>query len=405
MKPLVPLVCCVLLGVGCASPQTYRPNSAAPGGVSGPSLPDTTPQLGPPAQGVPSTGSSYRKPASGPRLGYPEASRLNGASPWDDGVDARPISRTTQYRPGSTVAAQASSRTAKPVAIAWDRTNRSADGRVIETLRLGTGSARIAILGSLHGDETQSAALVEGLARYLQEHPASLRDATVLLVRNPNPDGTAAKSAYDRQGVDLNRNFPAANWKNLPNGRAGTRAGSQVETQNVVELLNDFRPDLVVHVKDRPLKDSVAGALINVEGATPDRAARLAKPFVCRMVEGLGAKTTGSVENYTDATLHGTALTVLLPRESNSEAAWSKYGDAFVTLVNSTGSGGIAQASPNERRLPDQPPLKRSSLEKSSNDPEFSSRSLPGSRDKRKYSLDDFPAPIPDVGYVELSAP
>src|SRR4029077_18796768 len=147
--------------------------------------------------------------------------------------------------------------------------------------------------GSLHGDEAQSTGLVTELANYLVQHPQQLSGATVLLVKSPNPDGFDARSPLNIHGVDLNRNFPSANWKLLEHDRAGAKAKSEAETQVAVRLLSDFRPSLLVH-----LKDSRRGGVVNFEGNIQPCAEQIAGLLSCQVVQGLGEKTSGSVENF-----------------------------------------------------------------------------------------------------------
>lgn len=392
-------VLCLALVAGCATPQTYK--SPAGSGATTP-IPDTTPQLGPPAGSLDGSGnSSSYGPADpgGPTLGLPEASRRNGKNAWRETAIPWPEPRTTRYRSDTTRVVPVASRNSLPPEPVWNRAYASGQRRPIETLQVGRGARRVALLASLHGDETQSARLVEELARHLVEHPESAQEATIMLVRCPNPDGAAAHSPYNARGVDLNRNFPSANWKTLPNGRAGAKAASEAETQAVARLLSEFRPTLVAH-----LKDSRGQTVINVEGLVRDRGDLLGRLLSCRVVEGLGAKTSGSLENYADSRLHCPSLTLLLAPEQQPATAWSTNRDALLSL---TGANAVSGEKPalDETMLRDEPALRKSSLrQQAATDPEFSVRSS-GARARQRGSFADFPAPIPDRGYVELPPP
>ncbi|MGE5194427.1 MAG: M14 family zinc carboxypeptidase, partial [Deltaproteobacteria bacterium] len=309
---------------GCSTNRTFRPGVTE--GSSGASaVPDSAPSLGLPSLTLPgqSNSSSY-----GPGGGSSGGSRTGPTFSWPEARQDKPSSRSSPSRklaapdPGQHVSRYRPEKGTEPVSSTdrpsildeprWSRFYRSTDRRPIETLILGTGPSRIAILASLHGDETQSVSLVEELARSLRAHPESLRQATVLLVKCPNPDGFFTRSPYNLHGVDLNRNFPSANWKELQNSRAGARSASEAETRVIVRVLGDFRPKLLVH-----LKDSRHGGVINYEGEIRARAEQVAGMISSRLVKGLGEKTSGSVENYALTRLNCPSLTLLLPPEDS----------------------------------------------------------------------------------------
>lgn len=223
----------------------------------------------------------------------------------------------------------------------WQSKLRSARGRPIETIKLGTGSHRVAILGSLHGTEVQSVTLIDELVQKLSADGDLLSGVTVLVIRNPNPDGLAANSAFNSNGVDLNRNFPSSNWQVLPNNRAGNRGGSEAETRAVMQALEDFRPHLLVHVKDTKGK-----ALVNSEGDADEKADAIVERFQWRAARELGKATTGSVEHYAKTRLKCDSLTLLASRETTAAAAWDKYGDVLlITLQEHTPAGLEATTS------------------------------------------------------------
>lgn len=192
----IALTCGVLVIGGCASNRAYRHSTAGgmtvPGGAAG--IPDSTPTLGNPSSTLPSQGntSAYPPVQSGPSLGGPEARTKKAPArtlPAAKLEAPDPEESAIRYRP-ETAAARVSS-TTRPSILdepTWSRFYRSSDNRPIETLILGNGPARVAIISSLHGDELQSVSVVENLARSLRAHPEHLRNATVLLVKTPNPD-------------------------------------------------------------------------------------------------------------------------------------------------------------------------------------------------------------------------
>jgi hypothetical protein len=117
---------------------------------------------------------------------------------------------------------------------------RSVQGRDIEVVRLGLGSRRFFVVGSIHGGvECNTAALVERLAEHFLERPNLLPpDVTLYLVPLLNPDGCALETRFNARGVDLNRNWGAQNWttdaqwsRGLVPGSGGPFPFSEPETR------------------------------------------------------------------------------------------------------------------------------------------------------------------------------
>ena len=69
------------------------------------------------------------------------------------------------------------------------------------------------------------------------------------LVESMNPDGQAAQVRQNANGVDLNRNFPYKWGVDRRAGRsqyAGTGPASEPETQAIINLISQLRPDIVI---------------------------------------------------------------------------------------------------------------------------------------------------------------
>lgn len=130
----------------------------------------------------------------------------------------------------------------------WRRDFESAKRRPIETARFGKGPQRIAVLSSLTGNSETTVALVEKLAGVFARDDLMPIQLSVLLVRSPNPDGQADRTLTNSRGVDLNRNFPNTRFTASPRRETGEKPGSEPETRALVQLLNQFNPELVIHV-------------------------------------------------------------------------------------------------------------------------------------------------------------
>ena len=113
-------------------------------------------------------------------------------------------------------------------------------------LRFGSGSRRVLVVGGVHGNEFGSA-VAEQFTAFLRAHPGAVpAGARLDIIPCLNPDGVARDSRANARGVDLNRNFPTADWRAKLNSRdyagelrlsGGSRAGSEPETRALLEYL------------------------------------------------------------------------------------------------------------------------------------------------------------------------
>ncbi len=121
----------------------------------------------------------------------------------------------------------------------WATIGRSVQGRPILLAHFGSGPRRVLIVGGVHGNEF-GASLAEAFAEHLAGDPQAVPPGTqVDIVACLNPDGWAAGTRANADGVDLNRNLPTGNW--APVVQRGTSAGphaaSEPETVALLDLL------------------------------------------------------------------------------------------------------------------------------------------------------------------------
>jgi murein peptide amidase A len=119
---------------------------------------------------------------------------------------------------------------------------RSVRGRPILAYHLGdSGGLVVLVVGSVDGDEPAGIAIVEGLRRL--RPPKGL---DLWLIPSINPDGVAAATRGNVDGVDLNRNFPYA-WQRLGGSSySGPRPLSEPESRAVYRFLLRIRPRLSI---------------------------------------------------------------------------------------------------------------------------------------------------------------
>ena len=113
----------------------------------------------------------------------------------------------------------------------------------------------VTVICATHGDERAMADLAGGFGRI--SAPADLH---LTIVPFLNPDGWAAGTRHNADGVDLNRNFP---WQWRRSGTGGSEPASEPETRAAMWMLGAERPDLVIWVH-QPL-----GYVAPLEGCPP----------------------------------------------------------------------------------------------------------------------------------------
>ncbi|WII72418.1 M14 family murein peptide amidase A [Bdellovibrio sp. 22V] len=110
----------------------------------------------------------------------------------------------------------------------------------------------ILFIGGVHGDEPEGVRLAQELIRWLLEQEAlkSEKIRPWLLIPCINPDGYSQNQRTNANGVDLNRNFPCRDWSpeaKAPRYYPGPSPGSESEVQALVKLIEDEKPQLIVH--------------------------------------------------------------------------------------------------------------------------------------------------------------
>jgi len=131
----------------------------------------------------------------------------------------------------------------------------SVEGRGIYVYRFGSGSQNIIFVGGTHGDETSSIYTLTSWIDWLEANYDLIPgDKTVIVVPNINPDGSAAGQRTNSRDVDLNRNFPANNWKqdvimpggSLNKGGGGSSPLSEPESSALASYVPGQNPKLVL---------------------------------------------------------------------------------------------------------------------------------------------------------------
>ena len=136
----------------------------------------------------------------------------------------------------------------------------SVQGRPIMAVRMGTPGGRVVmIVGIIHGDETKGA-LVTAALRTIAT-PAGI---DLWLIDDMNPDGVAANTRVNANGVDLNRNFDVG-WNYIPRSTtnhqySGERPEDQPERQAIAAFVTAIQPAVAIFYHQDANVVSVNGA-------------------------------------------------------------------------------------------------------------------------------------------------
>lgn len=203
----------------------------------------------------------------------------------------------------------------------------SVEGRPIVARRVGHGTRCVLFVGSIHGDEREGRVATAALPGLVRADPELAGRVRLVVVEDLNPDGSAARRRYNARGVDLNRNFPAANFR--PGRRNGARPESEPEARALADLVRRERPDLVI-----VCHSARDGSYVNFDGPGRVLAERFARRAGWRVVpsEELHA-TPGSLGSWIGIDQGVPILTLEFRRGMDPRDAWREIRPAILHLL------------------------------------------------------------------------
>ncbi len=133
---------------------------------------------------------------------------------------------------------------------------RSRMGAPLEVFGPGAGQPRCLVVAGQHGTEPEGTVLLSSVLRMIPRNRLAASAVTSL-----NPDGIARGTRGNSAGVDLNRNFPTANWSPEPVCHnwfsdepmdtvlsPGTSPGSEPETPAIIKLVEEISPEIIISI-------------------------------------------------------------------------------------------------------------------------------------------------------------
>ncbi len=167
-------------------------------------------------------------------------------------------------------------------------------GNEIKLISVDGEISKILVIGVFHGDEPQGKFLID---KYLQ-----MNSRTGLFIPCLNPDGMAQNTRVNKNGVDLNRNFPTENWGKNEGANAtcddhttayygGSVPASEIETKFVINVINKYKPKLILTLHS-PYK------VVNYDGPARKIAEKISEIIKYPVEESIGYPTPGSFGTY-----------------------------------------------------------------------------------------------------------
>ncbi len=187
---------------------------------------------------------------------------------------------------------------------------------------------RVLVIGGIHGDEFSSVSVLFKWMNILNEHHSGLFHWR--FIPTMNPDGLLRKKSQrqNHNGVDLNRNFPTADWEehaiahwrtethSNPRRHPGSAPASEPEIKWLVDQIDTFKPDVIISMH-------APYHLVDYDGP-PTAPNKLGSLYL----RDLGV-FPGSLGNYAGLDLHVPIVTVgvesagIMPSRQEINTMWS----------------------------------------------------------------------------------
>ena len=188
-----------------------------------------------------------------------------------------------------------------------------------------TEAKNILIIGVFHGEEPQGEYVIN---RYLQNENLSDAKNHMYFIPCLNPWGKERSVRGNHNGVDLNRNYPTKNWIETEKDEfySGTHAASEITTRQMIELLDDLKPNTILTLH-APLK------CVNYDGPAKELAEKISEFCDYPVIADLGYPTPGSFGTYCGVERNIPTITLEYDDEEAYESIYNKTEKIFDWLA------------------------------------------------------------------------
>jgi murein peptide amidase A len=198
--------------------------------------------------------------------------------------------------------------------------------QLIEKRGSSSDALKILIIGGFHGEEPQGDYIINN---YLKEAEFSNHSNHLYFIPCLNPWGKELGLRVNKNGVDLNRNYPTKNWIRTERDEnfSGESAASEVETRVMIKLLEELKPDIILTLH-APLK------CVNYDGPAQKLAEKIAQFCDYPVIADLGYPTPGSFGTYCGIEHNIPTITLEYDDQESSASVYSKTVKVFNWLRN-----------------------------------------------------------------------
>lgn len=191
----------------------------------------------------------------------------------------------------------------------------------------------VLIFAGIHGDEPSSAVVASLLVELLSDPSldTSAFPQTVVVVPRASPDGVIAKTRVNANRVDLNRNFPASNWKESRRDRNwnGPSPLSEPESRAIHDLVVSLKPARIVSIHSiRPPRHGN-----NYDGPAEPLARLMAQHNGYAVLPTMGYPTPGSFGSWAGIDRQIPVITLELPSNVPGDKVWPVNRDALLAFI------------------------------------------------------------------------
>ena len=167
---------------------------------------------------------------------------------------------------------------------------------------------KVLLLGGVHGDEPEGVVAAQALLAQLQQnYPHNIHLQVLPLL---NPHGLWHLKRTNVNDVDLNRNLPTPDWSAKAAKKRyhpGPAAGSEAENKILVQVLQNFKPNMVISMHSwKPM--------LNTNGPCHKVAEVIAQHTGYKIHDDIGYPTPGSLGTYCTQVLNTPCLTYEIER-------------------------------------------------------------------------------------------
>ena len=190
----------------------------------------------------------------------------------------------------------------------------------------------VLIIGGIHGNEPTSVDVARELSALFTADPSLLAGRTAGVIEVASPDGYAKRTRTNANGVDVNRNFPARNFRRR--GRrdiyfGGETPASEPETRAIIAALERLRPALVISIHS--ITDG--RECNNYDGPAEAVARLMSQHNGYPVTASMGYPTPGSFGSYAGIDRRIAVVTLELPRKQSGPDAWRANRAALLAAI------------------------------------------------------------------------